>query len=73
VVPFFHSYGLSACVMNGVALGATIVMHHRFRPDAAVRLIERHRPTALFALPRGVVGHTPTGWIGAQAGVSWGL
>lgn len=30
-------------------------------------------PTELFALPRGVVGHTPTVWIGAVAGASLGL
>ena len=51
VVPFFHSYGLSACAMNGMALGATLVMHHRFRPALVVRLIEQHRPTAFFAVP----------------------
>src|SRR5262249_48142199 len=45
VLPFFHSYGLSACVLNGIALGATLVLHHRFRPDSVVRLIEQHRPT----------------------------
>lgn len=31
------------------------------------------RPTDLFALPRGVVGHTPSVWIGALAGASLGL
>jgi long-chain acyl-CoA synthetase len=39
VLPFFHSYGLSTCVLNGMALGATLVLHHRFRPASAVRLI----------------------------------
>jgi long-chain acyl-CoA synthetase len=51
VVPFFHSYGLSACVMNGVALGSRLVMHHRFRPASVVRLIQQHRPTGFFAVP----------------------
>ena len=51
VVPFFHSYGLSACAMNGVAMGARLVMHHRFRLASVVRLIERHRPTGFFAVP----------------------
>jgi long-chain acyl-CoA synthetase len=37
--------------MNGVALGARLVMHHRFRPPSVVRLIEQHRPTAFFAVP----------------------
>ena len=45
----------------------------RVAPFVAVSAEIVPRPTALFALPRGVVGHTPTGWIGAQAGVSWGL
>jgi long-chain acyl-CoA synthetase len=51
VLPFFHSYGLSTCVLNGMALGATLVLHHRFRPASAVRLIEEHRPTLFFAVP----------------------
>lgn len=51
VLPFFHSYGLSTCVMNGMALGATLVMHHRFRPAAVVKLIEEQRPTLFPAVP----------------------
>lgn len=51
VLPFFHSYGLSTCVTNGVALGATLVLHHRFRPASVVRLMEKHRPTLFPAVP----------------------
>jgi long-chain acyl-CoA synthetase len=51
VLPFFHSYGLSTCVMTGMALGATLVLHHRFRPASVVRLIEAHRPTLFPAVP----------------------
>ncbi len=51
VIPFFHCYGLSNCLLSAVKMGATIVMHHRFRPASAVALIERHRPSALFAVP----------------------
>src|SRR5262245_58407106 len=51
VLPFFHSYGLSTCVMTGLALGATLVLHHRFRPASVVRLIEEHRPTLFPAVP----------------------
>lgn len=51
VLPFFHSYGLSTCLLNGVALGATLVLHHRFRPASVVRLIEQHRPTMFPAVP----------------------
>ena len=51
VLPFFHSYGLSTSVMMGLALGATIVLHHRFRPASVVRLIESERPTIFLAVP----------------------
>ena len=30
VLPFFHSYGMSATVMGGTAMGATLVLHHRY-------------------------------------------
>jgi len=51
VLPFFHSYGLSTSVMMGMALGATLVLHHRFRPQSVVRLIESQRPTIFLAVP----------------------
>jgi long-chain acyl-CoA synthetase len=51
LLPFFHSYGLSTCVLNGMALGATLVLHHRFRTASAVRLIEEHRPTLFPTVP----------------------
>ncbi|MGQ0634513.1 MAG: AMP-binding protein [Planctomycetaceae bacterium] len=51
VLPFFHAYGLSSCVMCGIARGATLVLDHRFHPDATVELIERHRATVFFAVP----------------------
>lgn len=51
VLPFFHSYGLSSCLTSGVALGATLVLHHRFRTDSVARLIERHRPSLFPAVP----------------------
>ena len=51
VIPFFHCYGLSTCVLSGVAMGSTLVMHHRFRPASVVPLIEKHRPSVLFAVP----------------------
>ena len=32
-LPFFHSYGLTVCGLSGVAMGATLVLHHRFRAE----------------------------------------
>ncbi len=51
VLPFFHSYGLSTCLTNGIALGATLVLHHRFRTTSAMRLMEQHQPTLFPAVP----------------------
>jgi long-chain acyl-CoA synthetase len=51
VLPFFHSYGMSATVMGGAALGATLVLHHRFNTRQVIRLIEEHRPTVFHAVP----------------------
>jgi long-chain acyl-CoA synthetase len=51
VLPFFHSYGLSTCVMTGISFGATLVLHHRFRPASVVRLIEHHHPTLFPCVP----------------------
>ncbi|MCA9110563.1 MAG: long-chain fatty acid--CoA ligase [Planctomycetaceae bacterium] len=51
VLPFFHSYGLSASVMTGVAMGSTLIMHHRFRPATVVDLIQEHKPSMMLAVP----------------------
>lgn len=51
VLPFFHSYGLSATVMGGAAMGATLILHHRFNTRQVIRLIETERPTVFHAVP----------------------
>ncbi len=51
VLPFFHSYGLSATLMTGVTLAATLVMHHRFHLRTVLRLMEKHHPTVFHAVP----------------------
>jgi len=50
-LPFFHSYGLMVCGLTAITLNATIVMHHRFRADTVLRLIERTKPTIVPAVP----------------------
>jgi len=51
VVPFFHSFGLSSCATWGVASASTLIMFHRFKPEAVLRLIEQHRPNSFTAVP----------------------
>jgi long-chain acyl-CoA synthetase len=50
-LPFFHSYGLTVCGLCGVAMSATLIMHHRFRAGAILKLIEKTRPTLVPAVP----------------------
>lgn len=56
VVPFFHSYGLSACAMFGVSMAATLIMHHRFVPKVTLKQIEQYEPTVMPAVPAMLVG-----------------
>jgi long-chain acyl-CoA synthetase len=51
VIPFFHSYGLSTCVTTGLAMGATLVLHHRFQPAKVLELIETTQPTVFPTVP----------------------
>lgn len=55
VLPFFHSYGMSATIMGGAAMGATLVLHHRFAVRPVIRLMEQHRPTVFHAVPAMLV------------------
>ncbi len=55
VLPFFHSYGMSATVMGGAAMGATLVLHHRFNTRQVIRLLEEHHPTVFHAVPAMLV------------------
>ncbi|MCA9136894.1 MAG: AMP-binding protein [Planctomycetales bacterium] len=55
VLPFFHSYGMSATVMGGAAMAATLVLHHRFNTKKTIQLIESHRPSVFHAVPAMLV------------------
>jgi acyl-CoA synthetase (AMP-forming)/AMP-acid ligase II/uncharacterized protein YndB with AHSA1/START domain len=48
--PVFHTWGLAAMQL-GMVLNATLVLQRRFDPVAALRAIETHRCTSLFAVP----------------------
>lgn len=51
VIPFFHSYGLSTCVTSGVAMAATLLLYHRFHPEAVLDLITTGRPNVFPTVP----------------------
>jgi long-chain acyl-CoA synthetase len=51
VLPFFHAYGLSACLLTGLAMGATVHLHPRFEPKAVLDVLERYRVQLMPAVP----------------------
>jgi long-chain acyl-CoA synthetase len=51
VLPFFHSYGLSVCVLTTWVKGGTIHLYPRFETKAVLNLLERHRPELVPAVP----------------------
>jgi long-chain acyl-CoA synthetase len=51
VLPFFHVYGLTVCLLLGVRLRATLVLLPRFDLAAVVASIDRHRPTLFPGVP----------------------
>lgn len=55
VLPFFHCYGLSTMVTGGAALGATLIMHHRYSTTKALQLLRKHRPSVFHAVPAMLV------------------
>lgn len=55
VLPFFHSYGMSATVMGGAATGSTLIMHHRFNTRQVISLLHEHQPTVFHAVPAMLV------------------
>ena len=59
ILPFFHSYGLSTCLTNGTAMGATLILHHRFRINSVIRLIQKHRPTVFPTVPAMLAALNP--------------
>nr|MDT0659856.1 AMP-binding protein [Micromonospora sp. DSM 115978] len=50
VAPIFHTWGYAALQL-ALGLRATVVLRRRFEPAATLAAIERHRCTALFAVP----------------------
>jgi fatty-acyl-CoA synthase len=48
--PLFHSLGFAHAIA-GVALGSTIVIRRKFKPELVLEDIERHRASALIVVP----------------------
>ncbi|MEO8175436.1 MAG: AMP-binding protein [Sphingomicrobium sp.] len=55
VMPMFHTTGCGVCLLGALDAGATILFAPMFDPAMLVRVIERERPAALFAVPTMLV------------------
>ncbi|MCP3464928.1 class I adenylate-forming enzyme family protein [Bradyrhizobium sp. CCGUVB23] len=51
VLPFFHVGGLNIQTTPALQLGATVTIHSRFTPEAALASFERDRPTLTVLVP----------------------
>jgi long-chain acyl-CoA synthetase len=51
VLPFFHAYGLSVCVLTSLVSGSTIHLYPRFETRAVLELLERERVNLIPAVP----------------------
>ncbi|MFN4243833.1 MAG: class I adenylate-forming enzyme family protein [Tepidisphaerales bacterium] len=51
VLPQFHSFGLTACSLFPLVLGAKVVYSARFVPKKIIELFRLHRPTVFMAVP----------------------
>jgi long-chain acyl-CoA synthetase len=51
VIPYFHIYAFSVCMMMGLWIGALQVIHPKYDPDAVLASIKRFRPTYFPAVP----------------------
>jgi fatty-acyl-CoA synthase len=51
VLPFFHVGGLNIQTTPALHTGATVTIHARFTPDAALKAIARERPTLTVLVP----------------------
>jgi long-chain acyl-CoA synthetase len=51
VLPFFHVYGLTVCLLLGIRIGAALVLLPRFALDGVLSAIDRFRPTLFPGVP----------------------
>ena len=52
VLPFAHSYGLTATLNLGIALGATLIVKPRFEVEDVLNTIKRSQPTLFPGVPQ---------------------
>ena len=67
VSKLFFAYALGTCLFGAFRLGATSILLDEIpQPDAVARVIERHRPTVVFAVPTAYRNLLATGAAGGE-------
>jgi long-chain acyl-CoA synthetase len=51
LLPFAHSFGLTACLNWPMSQGAKIIVLPRFEIDGFIKMLQKHRPTMLPGVP----------------------
>ena len=51
VIPYFHIYAFSVCMMTGIRIGALQIIHPKYDPDQVLVSIRDFRPTYFPAVP----------------------
>ncbi|HEY9366052.1 MAG TPA: long-chain-fatty-acid--CoA ligase [Agromyces sp.] len=51
VLPMFHAYGLTLCLTFAMSMGARLVLFPKFDPDLVLKVVKKHPPTFLPAVP----------------------
>ncbi|WP_108250138.1 long-chain-fatty-acid--CoA ligase [Planctomonas deserti] len=51
VLPMFHAYGLTLCLTFAMSMGSRLVLFPKFDADLVLKVVQRHPPTFLPAVP----------------------
>jgi long-chain acyl-CoA synthetase len=69
VIPYFHIYAFSVCMMVGLRIGALQIIHPKYEPDAVLASIRDFRPTYFPAVPTvfvSLLNHPRVGEFGLE-------
>ncbi|HMD33996.1 MAG TPA: long-chain fatty acid--CoA ligase [Vicinamibacterales bacterium] len=69
VIPYFHIYAFSVCMMVGLRIGALQIIHPKYDPDAVLAAIREFAPTYFPAVPTvfvSLLNHPKVGEAGLE-------
>ena len=69
VIPYFHIYAFSVCMMVGLRIGALQIIHPKYEPEAVLASIRDFRPTYFPAVPTvfvSLLNHPKVGECGLE-------